>query len=64
MKCLHCTGSIRATSDPGVPYVHRVSGNSYCDVTDPNSAVDLAALNFTEMRTEATPASVPTEETA
>lgn len=53
--CVHCGDVIQATGDAGVPYVHRTSGNGFCDVSDPTSAVELAAMNFTGMRTEAQP---------
>lgn len=57
LVCQHCDGQIRASCDACVPYIHTASGNSYCDVSTPNSAVSLAALNFTGMRAEASPAS-------
>lgn len=55
MICRHCREPIRETPDPNVPYVHTASHNAGCDVTDPVSAVFLAAFNPTGMRQEAAP---------
>lgn len=55
MTCSTCEVPIRETSDPGVPYVHVATGNSFCDVRSTADAVDYSFLNDTGLRSEATP---------
>lgn len=52
MNCKHCNQQIHETSDPNLPFVHDASGNSYCDVAGPTSAVENRALM---LRNEAEP---------
>lgn len=54
--CRHCGEVIRRTTiDPAVPWVHDHSGNAYCDVTDPESAVLSAWANPLGLRDVAEP---------
>ena len=53
--CRFCGQAIHETGDDGVPWVHDHSGNGFCDVTDPESAVLSAWANPYGLRDEAEP---------
>ncbi len=53
--CRFCGQSIHETGDDGVPWVHDHSGNMFCDVSTPESAVLSAWANPYGLRDVAEP---------
>lgn len=55
MFCANCGRTLRTTCDRNLPYVHADSGNAFCDVTDPRSAVESRWANPLGLRDTAIP---------
>lgn len=53
--CRFCGQAIHETGDDVAPWVHDHSGNAFCDVTDPESAVLSAWANPYGLRDSAEP---------
>ena len=53
--CRFCSQLIHETGDDGVPWVHDHSGNMFCDVSTPESAVLSAWANPYGLRDVAEP---------
>lgn len=55
VHCRYCGQLLRESDHPGFRWVHVHSGNGFCDVTDPESAVLSAWANPYGLRDSAEP---------